>query len=72
MVFSQLIDSALKVCQEFLEGLEHNDIDISLETPQTLTKEEWAKFIDSFYLVVQCVPCTCVTEIKKTAEPKSS
>ncbi|XP_044079370.1 tubulin monoglycylase TTLL3-like isoform X3 [Siniperca chuatsi] len=52
VVLSQMIDSALKVCQEFLESLEHSDIDISLETPQTLTKEEWAEFIDSYYLVV--------------------
>lgn len=48
-----MIDSALKVCLEFLESREHRDIDISLETPQTLTKEEWAEFIDSYYLVVQ-------------------
>ncbi|XP_018535583.1 tubulin monoglycylase TTLL3 isoform X2 [Lates calcarifer] len=52
VVLSQMIDNALKVCQEFLESLEHNDIDISLETPQTLTKEEWAQFIESYYLVV--------------------
>ncbi|XP_040889377.1 tubulin monoglycylase TTLL3-like [Toxotes jaculatrix] len=52
MVFSQMIDSALKVCQQFLESLEHSDIDISLETPQTLTRDEWARFIDSYYLVV--------------------
>lgn len=48
-----MIDSAIKVCQEFLESREHGDIDISLETPQTLTEEEWAEFIDSYYLVVQ-------------------
>lgn len=47
-----MIDSALKVCQEFLESLEHSDIDINFET-QTLTKEEWAEFLNSYYLVVQ-------------------
>ncbi|XP_070759005.1 tubulin monoglycylase TTLL3-like [Enoplosus armatus] len=52
VVLSQMIDSALKVCQEFLESLEHGDIDINQETPPTLTKEEWAEFIDSYYLVV--------------------
>ncbi|XP_076607634.1 tubulin monoglycylase TTLL3-like [Chaetodon auriga] len=52
VVRSQMIDNALKVCREFLESREHRDIDISLETPQTLTKEEWAEFIDSYYLVV--------------------
>ncbi|XP_070814538.1 LOW QUALITY PROTEIN: tubulin monoglycylase TTLL3-like [Chaetodon trifascialis] len=52
VVRSQMIDNALKVCREFLESREHRDIDISLETPQTLTKEEWVEFIDSYYLVV--------------------
>ncbi|XP_038553942.1 tubulin monoglycylase TTLL3-like isoform X2 [Micropterus salmoides] len=52
VVLSQIITSALKVCQEFLESLEHSDIDISLETAQTLTKEEWGEFIHSYYLVV--------------------
>ncbi|XP_073324822.1 tubulin monoglycylase TTLL3-like [Pagrus major] len=52
VVLSKMIDSALKVCQDFLESLEHCDIDKSLGTPQTLTKEEWAEFIDSYYLVV--------------------
>ncbi|KAI3370384.1 hypothetical protein L3Q82_025152 [Scortum barcoo] len=52
VVLSRMIDRALRVCQEFLDSLEHSDIDISLETPQTLTKEEWAEFIDSYYLVV--------------------
>ncbi|XP_029286695.1 tubulin monoglycylase TTLL3-like isoform X2 [Cottoperca gobio] len=49
---SQMINSALKVCQEFLESLEHRDIDKNLETPQTLTEEEWALFLNSYYLVV--------------------
>ena len=48
-----MIDSALKVCQEFLECLEHRDIDINFETRQTLTKEEWTEFLNSYYLVVQ-------------------
>ncbi|XP_023283773.1 tubulin monoglycylase TTLL3-like [Seriola lalandi dorsalis] len=52
MVLSQMIDSALKVCQEFLDIMEHNDIDMSLGTPQTLTNEEWEQFIDSYYFVV--------------------
>ncbi|XP_071351230.1 tubulin monoglycylase TTLL3-like isoform X2 [Trachinotus anak] len=52
MALSQMIDCALKVCQEFLESLEHNDIDMSLEAPQTLTKEEWTHFISSYYVVV--------------------
>nr|XP_046240461.1 tubulin monoglycylase TTLL3-like isoform X2 [Scatophagus argus] len=53
VVLSKMIDSALKVCQEFLESLEHRDIDTSLDTPQTLTADEWIEFIDGYYRVVQ-------------------
>lgn len=55
-----MIDRALKVCQEFLESVEHRDIDISLETPDTLTQEDWTEFIDNYYCVVQWVQCACV------------
>uniref|UniRef100_A0A665UW97 Tubulin tyrosine ligase-like family, member 3 n=1 Tax=Echeneis naucrates TaxID=173247 RepID=A0A665UW97_ECHNA len=52
MALSQMIETALKVCQEFLDNLEHNDIEMNMEMPQILTKEEWAQFIDSYYAVV--------------------
>ncbi|KAG8007444.1 Tubulin monoglycylase TTLL3 [Nibea albiflora] len=51
VVLSQMIDCALKVCQDYLESLEHSDIDISPDTPQILTEEEWTEFIDNYYLV---------------------
>ncbi|KAM9408240.1 LOW QUALITY PROTEIN: tubulin monoglycylase TTLL3 [Pholidichthys leucotaenia] len=54
MELSKMINNALKVCQEFLDSLQHTDIDISLETPQTLTLEEWDDFIYSYYFVVHC------------------
>ncbi|XP_068450977.1 tubulin monoglycylase TTLL3-like [Clinocottus analis] len=50
VVLSQMINSALKVCQQFLESPEHRDIDTHLETP--LTEEEWAEFISVYYRVV--------------------
>lgn len=53
VILSQMLDSALKVCHEFLESLEHRDIDIRSETPPTLTKEEWTEFINGYYLAVQ-------------------
>ncbi|KAK5872915.1 hypothetical protein PBY51_013573 [Eleginops maclovinus] len=46
----QMISSALKVCQYFLESLEHRDIDRNQEPP--LTEEEWEEFIHNYYLVV--------------------
>nr|XP_029132358.1 tubulin monoglycylase TTLL3-like isoform X1 [Labrus bergylta] len=52
VVLSQMIDIAVKVCQEFLESLEHNDIDKSLDMQQVISKQEWTEFIDSYYLVV--------------------
>uniref|UniRef100_A0A3Q4HXX1 Tubulin monoglycylase TTLL3-like n=1 Tax=Neolamprologus brichardi TaxID=32507 RepID=A0A3Q4HXX1_NEOBR len=48
---SQMINKALKVCEDFLQSLEHSDIDTNLETQQT-PAQEWAEFLDSYYLVV--------------------
>lgn len=59
-----MIDKALKVCQGFLDSLEHIDIDISLDAPQSFTEEEWDEFIDSYYLVVQWVLCVCMSQIE--------
>ncbi|KAM9758587.1 tubulin monoglycylase TTLL3-like [Menidia menidia] len=52
LVNSQIINSALKVCQGYLESLDHRDIETSSATPHTLTQEEWAEFIDAYYRVV--------------------
>ncbi|KAL2091369.1 hypothetical protein ACEWY4_013632 [Coilia grayii] len=52
LVSPRIIDSALQVCQDFLDSLDHNDIDISMETPPTLTDQEWLEFIHNYYLVV--------------------
>ncbi|XP_035487592.2 tubulin monoglycylase TTLL3-like isoform X3 [Scophthalmus maximus] len=52
VVLSKIIDKALKVCQEFLDSVDHSDIDIGLESQQILTTEDWTQFIDSYYLVV--------------------
>ncbi|KAK2858256.1 hypothetical protein Q7C36_006175 [Tachysurus vachellii] len=47
-----LIKTALRVCQEYLNNLEHCDIDISLETPPTLSEQQWTNFLHSYYLVI--------------------
>ncbi|XP_061640650.1 tubulin monoglycylase TTLL3-like isoform X1 [Phyllopteryx taeniolatus] len=52
VIVSKMISTALKVCQDFLESLEHVDIDTSLETTPSLVKEEWGEFIGSYYLFV--------------------
>ncbi|XP_061113173.1 tubulin monoglycylase TTLL3 isoform X1 [Conger conger] len=51
-VGSGIIDSALHVCQDFLDALEHNDIDIAMETPPTLTEQQWAEFLHNYYMIV--------------------
>ncbi|XP_068598753.1 tubulin monoglycylase TTLL3-like [Brachionichthys hirsutus] len=52
VAISKSIECALKVCQDFLDRLEPCDRDQRLETPQTLTDEEWAEFIQTYCLVV--------------------
>ncbi|KAM3877862.1 tubulin monoglycylase TTLL3 [Diretmus argenteus] len=51
-VGSGMIDRALHVCQEFLNFLEHRDIDVTMETPPCLTEQQWAAYLQDYYLVV--------------------
>ncbi|XP_028262490.1 tubulin monoglycylase TTLL3-like [Parambassis ranga] len=77
VALSQMIHKALKVCQDFLESLEHKDIDISLDTSQTFQEEQWEEFINSYYLVLhgkaqtessdQFVPC-CKAMLQRLKE----
>lgn len=52
-VAAGMIDRALHVCQEFLNSLEHGDIDITMETRTSLMGQQWAEFLHDYYLVVQ-------------------
>ncbi|KAG7252632.1 hypothetical protein CRUP_001006, partial [Coryphaenoides rupestris] len=47
-----MIDRALHVCQEFINSLEHGDIDITMETRTSLIGQQWAEFLRDYYLVV--------------------
>ncbi|KAJ8370687.1 hypothetical protein SKAU_G00107150 [Synaphobranchus kaupii] len=47
-----IIDSALLVCQDFLDTLEHHDIDISMGTPPSLTEQQWAEFLHNYNMIV--------------------
>uniref|UniRef100_A0A3P8QFL4 Tubulin tyrosine ligase-like family, member 3 n=1 Tax=Astatotilapia calliptera TaxID=8154 RepID=A0A3P8QFL4_ASTCA len=54
---SQTINKALKVCEDFLQSLEHSDIDTNLETQQTLyylVVHGGAEIDSSDYLVIHC------------------
>ncbi|XP_056292750.1 tubulin monoglycylase TTLL3 [Pseudoliparis swirei] len=45
-----MIGMALHVCQEFLNVLEHGDIDG--ETPPSVEAQQWAEFLQDYYVVV--------------------
>lgn len=49
----QMIDTALHVCQEFLNTLEHSDIDVTMETPPSVKEQQWSEFLHDYYVVVQ-------------------
>ncbi|XP_062853999.1 tubulin monoglycylase TTLL3 [Trichomycterus rosablanca] len=51
-VGARLIETALHVCQEYLNSLDHCDIDISLQSPPTLSEQQWEDFIQNYYLVI--------------------
>ncbi|XP_068450263.1 tubulin monoglycylase TTLL3 [Clinocottus analis] len=47
-----MIDTALHVCREFLNVLEHGDIDVTVKTPPSVEEQQWAEFLQDYYLVV--------------------
>ncbi|XP_040890290.1 tubulin monoglycylase TTLL3 [Toxotes jaculatrix] len=48
----EIIDTALRVCQEFLSVLEHSDIDVSVEKAPAVEEQQWAEFLQDCYMVV--------------------
>lgn len=52
LALSKDIALALKVCEDYLDSLEHRDIDISLEMPYKYTEEQWKEFIHNYYRIV--------------------
>lgn len=48
-----VISTALHVCQEYLNDLAHGDIDVDVETPPSVEEEQWAVFLQDYYMVVQ-------------------
>ncbi|KAM9859394.1 tubulin monoglycylase TTLL3 [Aulostomus maculatus] len=47
-----VINTALHVCQEFLNVLAHSDIDVSVETPPAVPEQRWTEFLQDYYKVV--------------------
>ncbi|XP_008305261.1 tubulin monoglycylase TTLL3 [Stegastes partitus] len=48
----EMIDTALHVCQDFLIALKHGDIDVTAETPPSVEEQQWAEFLQDYYMVV--------------------
>ncbi|TRY55019.1 hypothetical protein DNTS_020756, partial [Danionella cerebrum] len=51
-IAASLIDTALRVCLEYLNSLEHSDIDISLETSPSVPEHDWKMFLQNYHSVV--------------------
>ncbi|XP_029946866.1 tubulin monoglycylase TTLL3 [Salarias fasciatus] len=48
----EIIDMALRVCQDFLSGLNHADIDVTAETPPSVDEQQWENFLQKYYRIV--------------------
>ncbi|KAK2914955.1 tubulin monoglycylase TTLL3-like isoform X1 [Channa argus] len=51
-VGAEMVETALHICQKFLSVLEHGDIDVTVETPHSLKEQQWAVFLQNYYMVV--------------------
>ncbi|KAJ0068909.1 hypothetical protein NL108_014368, partial [Boleophthalmus pectinirostris] len=47
-----IIETALRVCQDFLIDLDHGNIDRNTDTPQSTEEQQWAEFLHEYYRVV--------------------
>ncbi|XP_041836566.1 tubulin monoglycylase TTLL3 isoform X2 [Melanotaenia boesemani] len=52
IVGPEIIDTALLACQEFLSVLKHSDIDTTVETTPSVEEQQWATFLQNYYMVV--------------------
>ncbi|XP_077187450.1 tubulin monoglycylase TTLL3 [Paroedura picta] len=49
---SQLLETAIRACEEHLSSLRHQDIDKDVESPLLMTKAHWEQFLQGYYQVV--------------------
>ncbi|GCB85804.1 hypothetical protein scyTo_0026475, partial [Scyliorhinus torazame] len=49
----QLVETALRACEEYLNAMDHKDIDVSLDTPPAVTERCWEETIQQYYEVIQ-------------------
>uniref|UniRef100_UPI00398E9FCA tubulin monoglycylase TTLL3 isoform X3 n=1 Tax=Pristiophorus japonicus TaxID=55135 RepID=UPI00398E9FCA len=48
----QLVKTALRACEEYLNAMDHKDIDVSLDTPPAVTERCWEETIQQYYEVI--------------------
>ncbi|XP_053724365.1 tubulin monoglycylase TTLL3 [Synchiropus splendidus] len=48
----EVIHKALEVCEEFLDNLEHRDIDRTADTTTSIEEPTWDKFLHNYYKIV--------------------
>ncbi|XP_043563754.1 uncharacterized protein LOC122558896 [Chiloscyllium plagiosum] len=48
----QLVETALRACEEYLNTMDHKDIDVSLDTPPAVTERCWEETIQQYYEVI--------------------
>lgn len=53
IVGASVIEMALQTCEHFLSVLDHCDIDVSVETPPSVLAQQWAEFLQDYYMVAQ-------------------
>lgn len=44
---------ACKICENYLEQFEHEDIDAEADNVPVLSETEWNQFIDRYYSLIQ-------------------
>ncbi|XP_078066297.1 tubulin tyrosine ligase 3-like [Mustelus asterias] len=48
----QLVETALRACEEYLNTMDHKDIDVSLDAPPAVTERCWEETIQQYYEVI--------------------
>ncbi|XP_054843765.1 protein monoglycylase TTLL8 [Eublepharis macularius] len=58
----ELIEMALKVCETYLQQIEHEDIDIDAENSSVLSDREWDQLIEQYYSLIHEGAVICAAE----------